>query len=206
MTTVPPRHYCVIENPVVRDDNGKVIMDENGEAKLAFADLEMRFSGEPFPLYPGEIMKEQIKALEIIAANTALKLVAKLDFNENNGIKRIAGDEWLIEGPCSYIPRKEVDIIEKIKAFVIKPNQGLKLKAMRDFTDKNNNKRVTGEEWIENKCGAYIPSAYEEVVDTVHAQVLTEKVSFSSQIIYILSLKFSALESITYSSFTFIYR
>lgn len=58
MLTIPPRHYCVIENPVVRDKDGKVIIDRNGEAKLAFSDLEIRFKDEPFPLYPGEILKE----------------------------------------------------------------------------------------------------------------------------------------------------
>ena len=51
------RSYCVIENPVMKDNVGTVLFDENGQAKLSFADNEIRFSGgDPFPLYPGEIL------------------------------------------------------------------------------------------------------------------------------------------------------
>lgn len=39
MVTLPPRHYCVIENPVFTDDEGKVVFDESGQAKLKHADL-----------------------------------------------------------------------------------------------------------------------------------------------------------------------
>jgi len=35
--------------------------------------------------------------------------------------------------------------------------------------------RVTGEEWLVKKTGAYLPGAYEEVVDIVNAYVLTDK-------------------------------
>lgn len=41
MVTVPPRQYCVIENPVAKDGDGQVIM-EAGQAKLTHADLEIR--------------------------------------------------------------------------------------------------------------------------------------------------------------------
>ena len=58
MITVPPQSYCVIQNPVIKNDKGNVILDSNGQAKLAFSDTEIRFNGEPFPLYPGEILKQ----------------------------------------------------------------------------------------------------------------------------------------------------
>lgn len=54
MTMVPPRHYCVILNPVARDDEGHVQFDTAGQAKLRHADLEIRLTQDPFPLYPGE--------------------------------------------------------------------------------------------------------------------------------------------------------
>lgn len=39
MITIPPRHYCVIENPVMRDPKeGKVIVDEYGQIRLRHAD------------------------------------------------------------------------------------------------------------------------------------------------------------------------
>ena len=39
MITIPPRHYCIIENPVSTNADGKVVFDENGQAKLKHADL-----------------------------------------------------------------------------------------------------------------------------------------------------------------------
>ena len=37
--------------------------------------------------------------LKVVPANSALRLRAILDFDEDDGTKRIAGDEWLFEGP-----------------------------------------------------------------------------------------------------------
>jgi hypothetical protein len=54
---------------------------------------------EPFPLYPGEVLKQPVAALKVVVANCALRLKSVLDFDDDNGDKRIAGDEWLFEGP-----------------------------------------------------------------------------------------------------------
>jgi major vault protein len=99
MITVPPRHYCIIENPVIIDNAGHVAFDPSGQAKLLHADQEIRFSREPFPLYPGEVLKQPVAALKVVVANCALRLKSVLDFDDDNGDKRIAGDEWLFEGP-----------------------------------------------------------------------------------------------------------
>lgn len=64
---------------------------------------------------------------------------------------------------------------ETVKATVIKPSQALKLRARRETTDRTGRQRVTGEEWLVSKVGAYLPGAYEEVVEVVTAYVLTEK-------------------------------
>jgi len=56
MILIPPRHYCVIANPVAREGR-KVITDGNGNAKLRHGDEEIRFQQEPFPLYPGEELR-----------------------------------------------------------------------------------------------------------------------------------------------------
>lgn len=50
MIIVPPRHYCVIENPVVKDENGNPVKDSSGQYKLKHGDREIRFESEPFPL------------------------------------------------------------------------------------------------------------------------------------------------------------
>ena len=114
----------------------------------------------------------------MVAPNSTLKLKAVLDFTDENGKKYIAGDEWLFEGPGTYIPRKEVVVDDQIKATVIKPNQAIRLRARKECQDRSGVDRVTGEEWLVKQTGAYLPGAYEEVIDVVDAYVLTEKVNF----------------------------
>lgn len=174
MVTVPPRHYCVIENPVLKDDKDTVVCDRSGQAKLLHADQEIRLARDPFPLYPGEVLKQPVTPLKVVIANSALRLRSILDY-EDGDEKRTAGDEWLFEGPGTYIPRKEVVVDETIRATVIKPNQAIKLRARKECNDRQTMARVTGEEWLVKKTGAYLPGAYEEVVDVVNAYVLTEK-------------------------------
>lgn len=79
--------------------------------------------------------------------------------------------------PGTYIPRKETVVEETIRATVIGPNQAIRLRARKECIDRDQNERVTGEEWLVKKTGAYLPGAYEEVVDIVNAYVLTDKVS-----------------------------
>jgi major vault protein len=43
-------------------------------------------------------LKENVTALKIVMANSALRLRAILDI-EDKDEKRVAGDEWLFEGP-----------------------------------------------------------------------------------------------------------
>ncbi len=74
------------------------MIDKNGQVRLAHADQEIRLAQEPFPLYPGEVLKQPVTPLKVVAANSALRLRAVLDFEDETG-KRTAGDEWLFEGP-----------------------------------------------------------------------------------------------------------
>ncbi|XP_066484436.1 major vault protein [Tiliqua scincoides] len=175
MVMVPPRHYCVILNPVVKEADGEVQFDAVGQVRLRHADLEIRLAQDPFPLYPGEQLQQDVTPLQIVLANTALHLKALLDFEDDQGGKYVAGDEWLFEGPGTYIPHKEVEVVEIIQATVIRPNQAIRLQARKECKDREGNKRVTGEEWLVKRVGAYLPGVFEEVVDTVDAYVLTEK-------------------------------
>ena len=34
MLTVPPRHYCVVKNPIMRDAEGQVLRDAMGQVRL----------------------------------------------------------------------------------------------------------------------------------------------------------------------------
>lgn len=174
MIIIPPCHYCIILNPVLRNAEDALVYDTIGQVKLKHADLEVRLEQEPFPLYPGEVMHTEVSPLTVVPSNCALRLKAVRDFDDEK-IKRIAGDEWLFEGPGTFVPSKEVEVVETISAVIINPNQALKLRARAETKDRNGVSRVTGEEWIVKKTGAYLPGAYEEVVDIVDAFILTEK-------------------------------
>ncbi|KAG9342877.1 hypothetical protein JZ751_015093 [Albula glossodonta] len=179
MIMVPPRHYCTVRNPVVRDEEGGVQFDQLGQAKLCHADLEIRLTQDPFPLYPGEKIQQ-----------------ALLDFAEEGGERRVAGDEWLFEGPGTYIPRKEVVVLETVKATVIQDNQAIRLRARKEgvdrggvgrkalhlralcpFRDEGGRDRRTGEEWLvtlEDR-EVHIPSVAEDVVGVVDVTVLNSR-------------------------------
>ncbi|CAF5154764.1 unnamed protein product, partial [Rotaria magnacalcarata] len=75
----------------------------------------------------------------------------------------------------TYLPRKEVSVEEQIKAVILKPNEAVRLRAKKEMVDRDGIARETGEEWLNRTIGSYLPLAYEEVVSTVKAYVLTDK-------------------------------
>lgn len=72
------------------------------QVKLRHADQEIRLAQDPFPLFPGEVLKQVVTQLKVVPANTALRLRAVLD-TEEDGTRRVAGDEWLFEGPGGLV-------------------------------------------------------------------------------------------------------
>eukprot|EP01114_Cavostelium_apophysatum_P017149 TRINITY_DN5025_c0_g1_i1.p1 TRINITY_DN5025_c0_g1~~TRINITY_DN5025_c0_g1_i1.p1 ORF type:complete len:402 (-),score=92.06 TRINITY_DN5025_c0_g1_i1:1007-2212(-) len=186
MITIPPRHYCIIKSPVVRDQfaDGKSEVSKKSfpeeQVRLKHGEKEIRFeNNEPFPLYPGEILEGDIRPLQIVGPNQALRLRANRDFTEQiEGTKdtkqRKAGEEWLFEGPNTYIPRIEVDIAATVACVIIKPNQALKLSAKHAFVDSTDTLRLAGETWLYRKEGAFLPGIEENIVGVVDAIVLTE--------------------------------
>jgi len=164
MILVPPRHFCIIQNPVVRDHKGNVVCEGDGSVRLKHGDEEVRIEvAEPFPLYPGETLYGKVSPLQVVAPNTALRLRAVRDFEEKR-----AGDEWLFKGPGTYIPRVEVQVVEIVRAIIVKPNEALRLRARRPTANKK-----AGEEWLIRVPGAYLPDVDEEVRETVKAYILT---------------------------------
>jgi major vault protein len=172
MIMVPPRHYCIISNPVVKE-GGKVSVDEHGNYRLRHGDEEIRFEQEPFPLYPGEKLFGKVNTLQVVEADAALRLRAIRDFDD-----RVAGDEWIFQGPGTYTPRVEVQVVEVIRSTIIKPNTALKLRARQQCVDSEGKKRESGEEWLVRRVGAYLPRVDEQVIEKVDARVLTDKRAF----------------------------
>lgn len=175
MVCVYPMKYCVILNPVVRLESGEPAVDANGQVKLRYGDEEYRFHQDPFPLYPGEILKGSVESLPIVPQNSALRLHCLMDFTDDDGSNRIAGDEWLFEGPGTYYPRKEVKVLKKETAEKIAPNTALCLVALKDCIDRSGKKRFCGEKWLVDTPGVYLPGPYEEVVEKRNAYMLSEQ-------------------------------
>jgi len=182
MIVVPPRYYCIVSNPVLRDETGQPIADQYGQIQLRYGDREIRLDQPPFPLYPGEILEQKVTQLQVVETNYALRLKAIRDFPETvtiNGdsqtIQRVAGDEWLFEGPGTYIPRVEVEVLKTVSAIVIKPNQALRLMTRKNCIDRLGNRRRAGEEWLVREEGAYLPGVDEELIGIFDAYVLTER-------------------------------
>lgn len=50
----------------------------------------------------------------------------------------------LLPSPGTYIPQKEVEVLEIIQATVIRQNQALRLRARKECWDRDGKERVTG--------------------------------------------------------------
>ncbi len=174
MIIVPPRHYCIVANPVIRDTAGQPQTAPSGQVRLRHGDVEIRFAQDPFPLYPGEELEDDVTPLQVVPPNEALRLCALRDLTDN-GVQRLAGDEWLFEGPATYLPQVEVAVVESIRAIVIKTNQALRLRARKACIDRQGNPRRAGEEWLVREEGAYLPGVDEEVIGLIDAYILTER-------------------------------
>ena len=99
---------------------GEVQKDKYGQYQLLHADREVRLhetNKEPFPLYPGEILVDKVLKLSVVKQDHAYRLTALEDFLDESvipNVERRAGDEWFLEGPCTYYPRKEVDFVDSL--------------------------------------------------------------------------------------------
>ena len=147
---LPNLHYCIIEDPVLRDKDGEVKLDKHGQVKVNIGDSEIRTAMEyknPFPLYFGEKLGK-VEKLPIVSRDCAIKLEALRDFTDSDGNKRVAGEEWLEFGPKIYIPRIEVKLVQNIEPTTISSNQALKVRAIRTTKDYEGKERSAGEEWL----------------------------------------------------------
>lgn len=174
--------FVKILNPIRKNEKGEVLYESFGQAKLKWGDEEIRTSidyKDPFPLYPGEMLKGQVTSFEMINSNEQAKLQAvRPYYDELKKKKRNPGDIWMIRGPISLVPKIEFVVLEKIKATINKNNSAIKIRALRDTIDKNNNPRKAGEVWLIREPGAYLPNADEEIVDAnVASYTLTDKVA-----------------------------
>jgi major vault protein len=93
-----------------------------------------------------EIIKEQ--KCRIIKNNQALVLRAKKDFKDRNGIKRKAGDKWLMRDKGAYLQDVQEEVEKELDAHVLDDETSLLLRANFDFVDFYGEKRKAGQEWL----------------------------------------------------------
>mmetsp|Transcript_52982 Transcript_52982/g.110505 ORF Transcript_52982/g.110505 Transcript_52982/m.110505 type:complete len:685 (-) Transcript_52982:1188-3242(-) len=172
MVLVPPRCYCIVKNPVKRDDKGDVSVDSRGQARLSYGEEEVRMAGQPFPLYPGEELIQLPTPLTIVPSQAALRLSAIRDFDD-----KVAGDEWLFTGPATYTPRVEVRVLGTVLATIVRPGTALRLRARQALRDAAGRERQAGEEWLMRAAGAYLPGVHEALVEVVLPMVLTPRLA-----------------------------
>ncbi|HEX8437179.1 hypothetical protein [Archangium sp.] len=118
--------WCVVRNPVVRSD-GRVALDDFGQARIAVGDREVRVGPQVFSLYPGEELEGDITPEYVLGVYEALRLRALTAFTDERapgGARdREAGDEWLVRGPGRYVPSEAVSVVSAEKARVLKETE-----------------------------------------------------------------------------------
>jgi len=78
MIKLSPREYCIVANPILRDELGCIII-ENGNTVNRIAEKEIRFFFEynnPFPLYHGERVDLQPTKLIVLHKEESLVVEA----------------------------------------------------------------------------------------------------------------------------------
>ncbi|XP_072026388.1 major vault protein-like [Amphiura filiformis] len=195
---VPPGHYCVIKNPMKKYTPGEPCEVNHGYQQVRFNQEpfplypgEILQGAENFyslaSLITGgyggvrsDLRKKTpkdyasaIRPLPVVKPNQAIRLKAILDF-EDGDVKRQTGDLWQIEGPCTYMPIAEVEIVGMVDPVIIQKNEAVRLQALQEFTDKDGVKRVAEEEWLVREAGAYLPGVYEQVLTIESAYILTQ--------------------------------
>lgn len=152
MINIPPRNYCIVKNPVVKDAEGNPVLDDHGEVKVRFGETQIRVQNDlgidrfkvysdPFPLFPYEIIEGGAKPFRkclTLKDNEALKLKATRPFIDErfDGVERFPEDIYQIMGPTTYYPFIEEEVLEKVKAFTITHDMVVVLEAIRDTTGK----------------------------------------------------------------------
>ncbi|KNC56433.1 major vault protein [Thecamonas trahens ATCC 50062] len=172
MIVVPPAHYCVVADPVVRDDAGEPVV-EDGQFKVAFGERKVVVSGEPFLLYPGESMASGVTPLFVVPEGSALRLRSDREFTDGEGVVRPAGSEWYVRGPQTYTPLVEATPVELVYAVPLEPTQALRLAARSNTVDAGGKARSTGEEWLVRNEFSYLPGVEEIVRGIVDPIVLS---------------------------------
>lgn len=116
VTVLTKLQYCVVLNPVGEDGRNQ------------YGNKELRRGHASFFLLPGESLENGIQDVHVLGADSALLLRAKDHFVDVHGeekVERTPGDQWMITGPCDYVPPVEVEIVEQRETIPLDENEGI---------------------------------------------------------------------------------
>ena len=118
----------------------------------------------------------QILESIIVQPNQALRLRARRQFVDCNGIERAAGELWLHREVGAYLPALEEEVEATVNTTILTPDVALHLRAVRTFVDDLGKNRLAGEEWLitSELSSTHCPSVCEEVVGIRKITVLTD--------------------------------
>jgi major vault protein len=110
----------------------------------------------------------------IIKEKIALKLKARDACDDINGVKRQAGEEWLVNTPGFYQLGVYEELVEQVEGFVITENVALRMTALKSFTDAYGKERKAGEEWLidSSMTSVHICDVFEKVLSKIKLTVL----------------------------------
>lgn len=116
VTVLTKLQYCVVLNPVGEDGRNQ------------YGNKELRRGHASFFLLPGESLEKGIQDVHVLGADSALLLRAVDHFVDVHGdekVERTPGDQWMIKGPCDYVPPVEVEIVEQRQTIPLDENEGI---------------------------------------------------------------------------------
>ena len=86
---------------------------------------ELRKGETAFFLQPGESLDGGIRDVYILGEDNALLLKANEKYVEGDGTIHEPGDKWMVQGPTSYIPPIQVEVVEKRNKIPLDKNEGV---------------------------------------------------------------------------------
>jgi len=119
MTILREDEFCYILNPV----------DENGVNQLSKKILVV--GPKSFFIQPGEEISGGIQKAYILSEDEALLLRAEETHKDKDETQRMAGDRWIVKGPCRFILPVEVVLIEKLKSVALDKVEGIYVRDTR---------------------------------------------------------------------------
>lgn len=116
ITTLGPRHYCVILDPMGPDGKNQL-----GQKRVVKGE-------KSFFLQPGERLERGIQDVYVLSEQQGLLLKALQPLEEGESEEKVyhqAGDRWLIRGPLEYVPSAKVEVVEERQAIPLDQNEGI---------------------------------------------------------------------------------